>query len=336
MTSVQYGDAIREGFQYLLGTDPSVVVIGQGLWSPWYVGNTMRDLEHEFGKDRVIDTPVSELACTGAAIGAAMSGYRPIVTHPRVDFALLAIDQMVNQAAKWNSMFGGQAPVPVVFRLIVNRGGEQGAQHSQSLYSWFAHIPGLRVVTPATPADARDLLIAATFSDDPVVYIDDRWLYDLDADIGVPAPVDLSKIEPQVLRQGSDITLVGFSWTTRLMTQAADQLALEGVDAEVIDLRVLNPLHLEKVFASVAKTGRLVVAEGDWSSCGVAAEVICQCVTELGPSAFSSAPARINLAQSPAPTSRPLEASYYPTVDDVVRAARASCDANPKTEAVAQ
>lgn len=333
---MQYGDAIREGFQYLLAEDPSVLVIGQGLWSPWYVGNTMRDLEKEFGKGRVIDTPVSELACTGAAIGAALSGYRPIVTHPRVDFALLAIDQMVNQAAKWNSMFGGRSPVPVVFRLIVNRGGEQGAQHSQSLYSWFAHIPGLRVVTPATPADARDLLIAATWSDDPVVYIDDRWLYDLDADIGAPAAVDLNKVEPQVLREGIDVTLVGFSWSTRLVSDAADQLALDGVSAEVIDLRVLNPLRLDAVMASVAKTGRLVVAEGDWSSCGVAAEVICQCVTELGPSSLKSAPIRINLATAPAPTSKPLEASYYPTVDDVVRAVHSVCGEAPKTEVVAQ
>lgn len=333
---MQYGDAIREGFQYLLAEDPSVLVIGQGLWSPWYVGNTMRDLEHEFGTARVIDTPVSELACTGAAIGAALSGYRTIVTHPRVDFALLAVDQMVNQAAKWNSMFGGQSPVPVVFRLIINRGGEQGAQHSQSLYSWFAHIPGLRVVTPATPADARDLLIAATLSDDPVVYIDDRWLYDLDADIGPPVPVDLDKIEPKVLREGSDVTLVGFSWSTRLVSEAADQLALDGISAEVVDLRVLNPLRLGAVMASVAKTGRLVVAEGDWSSCGIAAEVICQCVTELGPSSFASPPIRINLVTAPAPTSRPLEASYYPTVDDVVRAARTVCDASPKLETVSE
>ncbi|MEP7204401.1 MAG: transketolase C-terminal domain-containing protein [Ilumatobacteraceae bacterium] len=327
-----YGDAIREGFQYLLASDPSVLVIGQGLWSPWYVGNTMRDLEHEFGKDRVIDTPVSELACTGAAIGAALSGYRPIVTHPRVDFALLAVDQMVNQAAKWNSMFGGQSPVPVVFRLIVNRGGEQGAQHSQSLYSWFAHVPGLRVVTPGTAADARDLLIAAALSDDPVVYIDDRWLYDLDDDLGAPKPVDLDKIEPQVLRDGSDVTLVGFSWTSRLMTEAAELLHQEGIAAEVVDLRVLNPLRLDVVMASVAKTRRLVVAEGDWSSCGVAAEVICQCVTELGLTTLSAVPIRLNLAASPAPTSRPLEASYYPTVDDVVQAALTACDAKPRKE----
>jgi pyruvate dehydrogenase E1 component beta subunit len=331
---VQYGDAIREGFEYLLASDPTVLVIGQGLWSPWYVGNTMRDLEKQFGVGRVIDTPVSELACTGAAIGAAMSGYRPIVTHPRVDFALLAVDQMVNQAAKWNSMFGGRSPVPVVFRLIVNRGGEQGAQHSQSLYSWFAHIPGLRVVTPASPGDARDLLIAATWCDDPVVYIDDRWLYAEDEEIGPAIPMDLTAIQPRVTRVGSDVTLVGFSWTTMLMSRAAEALAAEGIDAEVIDLRVLNPLRIEPILHSVAKTGRLVVAEGDWGSCGVAAEVICGCVTELGPAAFAAAPARVNLAPAPAPTSRNLEATYYPTVDDVVRTTRAVCGAGATTEAI--
>src|SRR5687767_8238789 len=134
-TRMNYGQAIREAHAHLLRNYPNVFVLGQGVWSPWYAGNSMLDLDKEFGKERVIDTPVSEAATTGAAIGAALCGYRPIVLHPRVDFALLAVDQMVNQAAKWNSMFGGGSPVPVVFRLIVNRGGEQGAQHSQSLYS---------------------------------------------------------------------------------------------------------------------------------------------------------------------------------------------------------
>ena len=154
-----YGIAIREAFQYLLENHAEVFTIGQGLWSPWYVGNSMTDLDKEFGKDRVIDTPVSELATTGAALGAALCGYRPIVIHPRVDFMLLATDQIVTQAAKWRYMFGGDVAVPLTIRGIINRGGEQGAQHSQALHSWFAHIPGLRVVMPATPADARDLLI---------------------------------------------------------------------------------------------------------------------------------------------------------------------------------
>jgi pyruvate/2-oxoglutarate/acetoin dehydrogenase E1 component len=138
----------------------------------------MLELDKEFGKERVIDTPVSEAATTGAAVGASLCGYRPIVLHPRVDFMILAMDSIVNQAAKWSHMLGGQAHPAATFRAVVNRGGQQGAQHSQALHSWFAHIPGLRVLMPATVADARDMLIAAALSNDPVVYIDDRWLYD--------------------------------------------------------------------------------------------------------------------------------------------------------------
>ena len=327
---MQYGEAIRNGFNYLLDSDKSVIVIGQGLWSPWYVGDTMRDLEKIYGTQRVIDTPVSELACTGAGVGAALCGYRPIVTHPRVDFALLATDQMVNQAAKWNSMFGGNSPVPVVFRMIVNRGGEQGAQHSQSLYSWFAHIPGLRVVVPATPQDAQDLLIAATLCDDPVVYIDDRWLYEIDDEVTEPKSVDLSTQGPKVLREGKDITLVGLSWTTKLLMDAAQRLEGEGISCEVVDLRVLNPLDASAIIKSVSKTTKLLVAEGDWISYGIGSEVITRVIENLGPKVLSAAPRRHGLADAPAPTSKPLEGTYYPHVDDVIKSIKKMMETSQK------
>ena len=327
---MQYGEAIRNGFNYLLDSDKSVIVIGQGLWSPWYVGDTMRDLEKIYGTQRVIDTPVSELACTGAGVGAALCGYRPIVTHPRVDFALLATDQMVNQAAKWNSMFGGNSPVPVVFRMIVNRGGEQGAQHSQSLYSWFAHIPGLRVVVPSTPQDAQDLLIAATLCDDPVVYIDDRWLYEIDDEVTEPKSVDLSTQGPKVLREGKDITLVGLSWTTKLLMDAAQRLEDEGISCEVVDLRVLNPLDASAIIKSVAKTTKLLVAEGDWISYGIGSEVITRVIENLGPKVLSAAPRRHGLADAPAPTSKPLESIYYPHVDDVIKSIKKMMETSQK------
>ena len=327
---MQYGEAIRNGFNYLLDSDKSVIVIGQGLWSPWYVGDTMRDLEKIYGTQRVIDTPVSELACTGAGVGAALCGYRPIVTHPRVDFALLATDQMVNQAAKWNSMFGGNSPVPVVFRMIVNRGGEQGAQHSQSLYSWFAHIPGLRVVVPSTPQDAQDLLIAATLCDDPVVYIDDRWLYEIDDEVTEPKSVDLSMQGPKVLREGKDITLVGLSWTTKLLMDAAQRLESEGISCEVVDLRVLNPLNASAIIKSVAKTTKLLVAEGDWISYGIGSEVITRVIENLGPKVLSAAPRRHGLADAPAPTSKPLEGIYYPHVDDVIKSIKKMMETSQK------
>ena len=327
---MQYGEAIRNGFNYLLDSDKSVIVIGQGLWSPWYVGDTMRDLEKIYGTQRVIDTPVSELACTGAGVGAALCGYRPIVTHPRVDFALLATDQMVNQAAKWNSMFGGNSPVPVVFRMIVNRGGEQGAQHSQSLYSWFAHIPGLRVVVPSTPQDAQDLLIAATLCDDPVVYIDDRWLYEIDDEVTEPKSVDLSTQGPKVLREGKNITLVGLSWTTKLLMDAAQRLEVEGISCEVVDLRVLNPLDASLIIKSVAKTTKLLVAEGDWVSYGIGSEVITRVIENLGPKVLSAAPRRHGLADAPAPTSKPLEGIYYPHVDDVIKSIKKMMETSQK------
>lgn len=247
-----YGHAIRAGFQYLLKNHPNVFTIGQGLWSPWYVGNSMTDLDVEFGKERVIDSPVSEAACTGAAIGASLCGYRPVVIHPRVDFMILAVDQIVNQAAKWSHMLGGQAHPSVTIRGIVNRGGEQGAQHSQALHAWFAHIPGLRVVLPATVKDARDLLIASVLCDDPVLYIDDRWCYEDEMELPGPVELDLAKEGPQILKAGDQFTLVGASFSTKLCLQAADLLKDE-ISCEVIDLRIINPLDISRVVESVKK-----------------------------------------------------------------------------------
>ncbi|MDB4949647.1 MAG: hypothetical protein JWM27_2296 [Gemmatimonadetes bacterium] len=322
--SLSYGTAVREGFAYLLREHPEVFVIGQGLWSPWYVGNSMTELDREFGRERVIDTPVSELACTGAALGAALAGRRPIVVHPRVDFMLLAVDQIVTQAAKWSSMFGRAGAAPVVFRGIVNRGGEQGAQHSQSLHSWFAHVPGLRVVMPASVADARDLLVSATLCDDPVLYIDDRWLYEREADIPAIPDVDAIHRGPRIVRAGTDVTLVGAGYASYLAEQAADELAALGISAEVVDLRTINPLEMDVVVASVERTGRLVAVDGDWTVCGLAGEIVAAVVERLPLGAMVAKPRRVTLQDAPAPTSRPLEARYYPTVEKVVAAVRAS------------
>lgn len=319
MTS--YGHALREGFAYLLRNHPESFAIGQGLWSPWYVGNSMTDLDKEFGKERVIDTPVSELATTGAALGAALSGKRPIVIHPRVDFFLLGVDQLVNQAAKWRHMFGGDVDVPVVVRAIINRGGEQGAQHSQALHSWFAHIPGLRVVMPSTPADARDLLIAASLGRDPVLFLDDRWLYELEADLPPVNPaLRLTDVQPRVDIVGTDITLAACSYSTQLCRLAAAKLKQHGVSAEVVDLRVINPLDRRAMIESVRKTGRLLAVDGDWATCGLASEIIASVVEGLPPTALKAAPRRLTLPDAPAPTSKPLERAYYFGTADVVSA----------------
>lgn len=322
MTQTNYGCAIRAGFAYLLENHPETFVIGQGLWSPWYVGSSMTELEKEFGKERVIDTPVSEWACTSAAVGASLYGKKPIVVHPRMDFMIYATDSLVNQAAKWSHMLGGQANPGLTVRAIINRGGEQGAQHSQSLQSWFAHVPGLRVVMPATVADARDLLIAATLSPDPVLYIDDRWLYDQEDDLPPARDLDLTQIGNQVLREGSDITLAACSWGTKLSLDAAEMLANEGISAEVVDLRILNPFDAAPLIASVEKTGRLLAVDASWKTCGVAGEAMARVAEALNPSAWKARPQRITLPDAPAPSSRVLEEIYYPVADTVAEQAR--------------
>lgn len=317
-----YGDAIRQGFVYLLESYPEVFCIGQGLWSPWYVGNTMTDLDRLFGRDRIIDTPVSELACTGASIGASLFGYRPVVVHPRMDFMVLAADQIINQAAKWSHMLGGQANPAVTIRSIINRGGEQGAQHSQALHAWFAHIPGLRVVMPATVQDARDLLVSSVLCDDPVMYIDDRWLYERSEELQPLTERPLEDQGPKVVRHGEDVTLVGVGYSTFLCEQAAQQLADEGVEAEVIDVRVLNPFRPDIICESVRRTGRLCVADGGWRTAGMSGEVIASVLERLEPGALKCSPVRVTLPDAPVPTSRALEDIYYPTVDDVLDVAR--------------
>ena len=190
MRRLTYAQAIREAHAQLLRHDPRVFVCGQGVWNPWYAGTSLQDLDKEFGRERVFDCPVSENATTGAAIGAAIVGMRPIVFHARMDFMLLAVDPIVNQAANWSYLFGGQVGVPVVIRSVINRGGEQGAQHSQALQALFAHVPGLKVVMPSTPHDAKGLLIAAVRDGNPVLYLDDRWLYEREGDV----PEDLYEV----------------------------------------------------------------------------------------------------------------------------------------------
>lgn len=316
-----YATGIRLAFEYLLAEHKEVFAIGQGLWSPWYVGSTMTDLDKKFGKERVIDTPVSELGTTGLAVGAAIHGYRPIVIHPRMDFMVLGTDPIINQAAKWRYLFAGQSQAPITVRSIINRGGEQGAQHSQALHSWYAHIPGLRVLMPATAADARDLLIWGTLSNDPVLYIDDRWLYDEEGEVtDIDPTMSLDQIRPQCLREGSDITLAGAGWATKLALEAAEMLQSLDISAEVIDLRQINPIDHGPVANSVEKTGRLLAIDGSWDNCGLSAEIIAGAATHIPHGSWKAAPGRVTLASAPAPAARTLEDAYYPTPENVVAA----------------
>jgi len=322
MKKYNYGTAILAAFEYLLDNYPEVFVIGQGLWSPWYVGNSMTDLDKKFGVDRVIDTPVSESACTGAAIGASLAGMKPIIVQPRMDFMLYAMDAIVNQAAKWSHMLGGQAHPGVTIRGIINRGGEQGAQHSQALHAWFAHVPGLRVVMPSTVSDARDLLIASVLCKDPVVYIDDRWLYEQEDELPPVVEVGLKSQRPRITKTGTDITIVASGHASLLARGASIKLRNKGVSPEVIDVSVLNPFNADVIVESVIKTKHLLVVDSGWLSTGFSGEIVAKVIEQLPVDCLNKPPVRIALPDAPAPTSRVLEKAYYTSVDDVVNAAK--------------
>jgi pyruvate/2-oxoglutarate/acetoin dehydrogenase E1 component len=321
MRTLTYAQAIREAHAQLLARDARMFVIGQGLWSPWYAGSSLEGLDREFGRERMVDSPVSENAVTGMALGAALAGLRPIVFHPRMDFMLLAMDPIVNQAANWSYLFGSKTGVPLVIRAVINRGGQQGAQHSQALHAMFMHVPGLQVVMPSTPHDAKGLLMAAMAELSPVLYIDDRWLY---AESGeVPAEAFTVAIgEGAVRRSGCDVTLIGISWMAAECLRAAGILEREGIDAEVIDLRSLKPWDKEMVAASVSRTGRAVVADGGWRTAGASAEI----ATEVAERCFADllAPVvRVALPDAPAPASPAEEQAYYPGAEQIASAARA-------------
>ncbi len=312
---LRYSLAINEALHQMMEQDESVFLIGQGVKSPWYVGNTARGLLERFGDKRVIDTPVSENSITGAAVGAAIAGMRPVVVHPRMDFMLYAMDPIINEAANWYYMNGGKIPVPVVVWGIINRGGEQAAQHSQALHATFAHIPGLKVVMPSTPYDAKGLMIAAIEDENPVIFIDDRWLYGIEDDV----PEEVYRVEIGkgiVRRKGSDLTLVAISYMAREAMEAAEKLAAENIDPEVIDLRSAKPIDKQIILESLKKTGRLVIADGGWKTCGLAAEVAAIAM-EDGYEHLKGPLKRITLPDAPAPASSVLEKEYYPDADTI-------------------
>ena len=317
---ISYAQAINEALAQSLAADERVLLLGQGVTSPWYVGSTTEGLVARFGSRRIFDTPVSENGVTGMSVGAALAGMRPVVVHPRMDFMFYAFDQVANHAANWYGMFGGGASVPVTFWGIVNRGGEQAAQHSQSLQAMLSHLPGLKVVMPASPHDAKGLLVGAIRDDNPVAFIDDRWLYEETGE--VPADVYETPLGKGIIRrEGRDVTIVATSYLVKLGLQAAAMLEDEGISAEVLDPRTLKPLDEGLILASVEKTGRLVVADGGWRNCGFAAEVAAM-AAEKAFGALKTPVLRVTLPDAPAPASTALEEAYYVRTADIAAAAR--------------
>jgi len=320
---LKFSLAINEALHQMMAVDESVFIIGQGVKSPWYVGQTATGLLEQFGPDRVIDTPVSENAITGAAVGSAMAGMRSVVVHPRMDFMFYAMDPIINQAANWYYMNGGKLPVPVVIWGIINRGGEQAAQHSQALHTIFGHIPGLKVVMPSTPYDAKGLMISAIKDDNPVVYIDDRWLHDSEGVV----PEEIYEVpigQGDVKRKGKDVTLVAVSYMVQMAMRAAEELLKDGIDVEVLDLRSIKPLDKPLLLESVNKTGRLVVADVGWKTYGITAEIAAT-IAEEAFEALKAPVCRVSLPDVPAPASAPLEKAYYPSQDDIIRSIRHVC-----------
>jgi pyruvate dehydrogenase E1 component beta subunit len=317
MRKIKYSQAINEALHQLLEKNNKVFLVGQGVTSPWYVGATTVGLLDRFGSQRVFDTPVSENGVTGLAVGAAMAGMRPIVVHPRLDFMYYAMDQIVNHAANWHYMFGGQLSIPLTLWGIINRGGEQAAQHSQALQAIFTHIPGLKVVMPSTPYDAKGLLIASVYDDNPVVYIDDRWLYNFEAD--VPEEVFSVEIGKGIIRRrGTDVTIVATSYMVHEALEAAACLEKEGINPEIIDLRTIKPMDKKLLFDSVKKTNRLIIVDAAWKTCGIGAEISATIAESKLLKKLKAPIMRISLPDTPAPASSVLENLYYPDSKDIV------------------
>jgi acetoin:2,6-dichlorophenolindophenol oxidoreductase subunit beta len=315
---IKYGHAIREALDECLANDPSVYLMGLGVPDPKGIFGTTLGLQKKYGAARVMDMPTSENGMTGVALGSALVGMRPVMVHQRVDFSILAMEQIVNQAAKWHYMFGGKAKAPMVIRLIVGRGWGQGAQHSQSLQSWFAHIPGLKVVMPATPADAKGLLISAIEDDNPVIYIEHRWLHNVEG----PVPAGMAR-EPigkaRVVREGSDATIVGLSYMTLEGLRAAQYLQEDGISAEVVDLRSARPLDRETILSSIRKTGRLIMADTGWATAGLSAEILAL-ASEHAFASLKAAPIRLTLPDCPLPSTPALADLCYPRANDIAAA----------------
>jgi pyruvate/2-oxoglutarate/acetoin dehydrogenase E1 component len=306
---ISYSEAIREAIEQEMGADPNVVVFGEGAQDPVITYGTTGQLQAKFGDGRVFDTPLAEDGMTGAAIGMALAGLRPIHFHQRVDFLLLAMNQLVNIAAKSRYMYGGTVSVPMVVRAVIGRSWGQGAQHSQGLHSLFMHIPGLKVFAPTTPHDAKGAITQAIRDDNPVVFIEHRMLHRLKGHVP-EASFTVPFGKARVLAEGRDATLVGISYMAVECARARHLLHECGIDAEVIDPVSLSPLDIGTIAASVSKTGRLIVADNAWLSCGASAEIITQVLERLQ-GVRDVRVARLGFQPVPCPTTKNLENLFY-------------------------
>lgn len=311
MRTLKYHQAILEATSQMMEKDEGVFVMGQGVASPKGAYGTTTGLLERFGEERVFDIPSSENSMTGIAIGSAIQGLRPILSFERVDYFIMALDQLINNGAKWHYMYGNQMTVPLVIRLVIGRGWGQGPQHSQSLQSIFAHIPGIKVVMPANPADAKGLLNSAIKDPNPTVFLEHRWLHKTQGEVA-EEPYEIPFGKAKVIQEGSDITIAALSYSVLEGMRATTHLKKEGISAELIDLRSVKPLDKEAILKSVRKTCRLLVLDPDWKTSGFAAEVIAT-VTEEAFSTLTAPPARVTYPDRHIASSWALSNHYYPS-----------------------
>ncbi len=315
--SMTFAKAINDALTEAMTLDSRVICYGLGVPDPKGVFGTTTGLQEKFGSERVFDMPTAENAMTGIGIGAALYGLRPVITHQRLDFALLSLDQLVNNAAKWRFMFGGQRGVPLTVRMILGRGWGQGPTHSQSLQAWFAHIPGLKVVMPATAEDAKGLLLSAIFDPDPVIFLEHRWLHNLKGE--VPAGDHRIPIgEARRAREGREITVVSMSYMTIEAVHAVDFLAAQGVSCDVIDLRSVRPIDWNAIESSVRKTGILLVIDAGNLTGSISGEIVAR-VTERCWGAIAKAPQRLAMPDFPEATSPSLTKHYHIRAEHIAK-----------------
>ncbi len=315
-----YREAVRAALRQALRSDPRVFLMGEDVGRYGGAFAVSLGLLAEFGPERIRDAPLSESAFVGAGIGAALGGMRPIVEIMTVNFSMLAMDQILNNAATLRHMSGGQLNVPLVVRVATGGGRQMAAQHSHSLEGWYAHIPGIKVLTPATVADAYGMLLAALRDPDPVFIFEHATLYPLEGEVDETAePIDIRRAA--VRRSGSDVTLVTYGGTLGKTMQAADFLAKDGIEAEVIDLRTLRPLDRSTILESIAKTHRAVLVDEAWRTGSFAAEISAQ-IMENAFDDLDAPVARVCSAEVPMPYAKHLETAALPKVEDIVSAAQ--------------
>jgi len=313
-----YREAINDAIFQEMRRDGTIFVYGIGVADHLRIFGTTKGLVEEFGSLRCFGTPISEDAMTGFGMGAALNGMRPIHIHIRVDFLLLAMNQLANMVSTHCYGTGGKLKVPMVIRAVVGRGWGQSFQHSKTMHSCFGHIPGIKVVMPTTPNDAKWLLVSAIRDDNPVIVIEHRWLYDAVGEV-TDEDQSLPLDQPNVLRRGKDVTIVATSWMNIEALQAAKVLERHGVDVEIIDARAVSPIDDTLILQSVEKTGHCIVADNDWIHCGFSAELAAR-VSENCFTYLKSPVRRLGFAHTPCPCTRPLENYFYGGAKTIIQA----------------